>query len=1062
MPYLKHVFRYQEYRRTQFLNTMSKDDLGRHRGGVLYGMKLIPKGSAVHVDAGALYTPFGTKIFWEARANDVAPLVGVVDLSPVLSDVTQRPLIVTVVAEFPVNMEQASRAQPPIEGADDVTGATPPVTFKAFVASYRQDTARPGFDLDARHPVEMAKAADGWAPVDAGASTDALRTVDPLVDPSTAGAIRIAPGVSEAKAAAVKAHQILVGYIILGGVTGQAAPTTLGDGTWAPGVVYVPVMNPWQTLQSVLGIDPLMGRTADLVDGGVAEDTTDGRSAFEQKAPARCMANGASFVGAPLGAPRFGTPNATVAGFDPTASTYRFPNLFRDGDSILDAMKRLDYLLRLWMNKTGDQAIVRTVQDGTAGQLDRFAKLESIIYRMDGQKGPGAHNLNTANWGSDNDLPLNLGSDPLAAAVTPGIDNDPVENHVLKSGLVTHVPAQLDIVAMQDAGDSHRQAIRALDWTIYHLLQDIIGVSFKRSWLRLDGAWTSQKMTAWTDTPAGVPVDNTGKTGVQSGFVFRPTIEVAPALAGMVASDFNVYLGNETLTGAIEGVALRSSSNVGPNMIKNPVFAKTGTVTNPGTPQDWSVDGGTTWQIIPNTGGTGTARRFSATLAASGGYLRQRVDLTSNPHLLGSLLDCGIMSLSVSMAQLSIGSVRVCVKLLDAGLATLLDIGDYVPQTGVSEADGYTTLSFTLKFPACRSNTGAATAARTALLAAVKHISVEITNVDPSTKAVSVAGVHLGAGMPPLLPIANMDYYEFVNREGGIDSVMRNTQYLSPNGLRFEPRALPGAPTTGTWDAGALVMDPDGRYWRAVSGGTPGSWEELAGVQLGQVADFVGAVPAGYIPADGSVYTASGITLSDGSSAVYTGGLTWAKLARLRDYLIASGAWGNTDPARLVTPNLIGRVTLGAGTSLGGVTRIDVTGGGSGYGAPPLVTVAPPGTPGGQTATAVAVLENGVVARIDVTDSGSGYTAVPAVSFASGAATATAVISLSPRTLGTRSGEETHKLTVSEQAVNTSDTSPAFRERSGGHGIHPGPASYTGAPHGTMPPFAVVNRGIKY
>lgn len=1094
MPYLKHVFKYQEYRRTQFLNTVSKDDLGRHRGGVLYGMKLIPKGNAVYVDAGALYTPFGTKIFWDARATEIPerPLIGSINFNDVLiegtsvlSNLADRPIVVAVVAELPADMQNASGNQPPIESADDLSGAVLPVTFKAFASIYRQDTARPGFNLLARHPVEMGESdpTGTWSRSDAGMSDQALRTADSSVDPATALNIRRPEGTSGVEAA-LKVNQILIGYVIIGGTT-ASTPLSLGVDVWAEGVTYVPVMNPWQTLQSLLGVDPLMGRTDGLIDGGVADAVSDvpgaENSALSQKAVGHKMATGATYDLSPLGVPRFGTANAGVAGYDPTGSTYRFPNFARDGDSIIETMRRMDYLLRLWMNKTGDQGLVRSAQDGVVSgpttYLKRFSPLDSLIYQMDGQEGPTAHNLNTANWGADNDLPLNIGSDTYpgqqpnvwAAASVAAVDDDTLYSHALKSGVMTHKPSLLDITTMGGAGDSHRQAIRALDWSMFHMLEDVLGVSFRRSWLRLEGPWTSQTMNDWVDLPAGLPVDNTGRTGVQSGFPLRPSIIVSGAgLPGMVASDFNVYLGTEKIKEAVEAVAKRTSQNASPNLLKNAIFAKTGTFTSPGSPLNWVVDAGTTWQIIPNTGGDGTARRFNATLAGTTGRLHQTINLTSNPELLGAILDSGVLSVSVSMAQMSAGVVYVGLKLSDAVSADLLAVGGYVQQTGASVSDGYTNFTFALKFPTMRDVTGAATAERDTLMDVVKYLSIEVLNLDGATKDVDISGAYLGAGMPPLLPMASQDYYEFLSRDGGVESEMRQTLYLGTEGLRLKPRGLIGAPTTGAWDAGALILDAEGVYWRCISSGTPGTWEALTGVPLGTIMDFGGALPAGFIPTDGTVYTAVGLTLSDGSSAAYPPGLSWARLARLRDYLIASGAWGNVDPSRLIAPQHAGRVMVAAGTGRGLVSYVSITSGGSGYGVAPLVTFAPPGTPGGWAATGTAVIEGGKVTQIVVTNSGFGYTVPPVISFSSGTASALASITLSSRTLSAALGEEEHQLIIRELAAHNHGTqyvSDGFRERDGGKGIHytAGGALVGGnIAHNTMQPFAVTTRGIKY
>lgn len=776
MPFIKHVFKYQEYRRTQFLNTMAKDDLGRHRGGVLYGMKLIPKGTSVQVDAGALYTPYGSKIFWDARPADLGPSIGVVDLSavllngtPVLQNVTDRPIIVAVVAQFPSDMQNAADTPPSIEGSDDLAGAVPPVTFAAYASSYQQDTARPGFNLFSHHPLELAASGvPGWSVTDAGSSGDDL---------TTAGGPAQRPAATPGSNAAVQINQILIGYIIIGGIVGST-PLDLGTDVWAPGVTYVPVKNPWQTLQTLLGLDPLMGRTPDLVDGGVAEPLDPTTGALSQVSIARKMATAASYSGPPLGVPRFGTTGVGPGGFDQTWSTYRFPNFMRDGDSILDALRRMDYILRLWMDKTGDQGLIRSVQDGAVSgpttYLKRFESLEGILYQMGGKV--TGNNLNTANWGGDNDLPLSIGGDPFAATVAT-LDGDTVYDHVLKSGVLTHTPQQLDLTTMEGAGDTHRQAIRALDWSMFHFLKDILGIDIRRSWLRLQGAWTSQALPAWTDLPAGLPVDNTGKPGVQSGFPLRPAIFVSGALGGLTAADFNLYLGVDKIKAAVENAERRTSAGASPNLLKNPVFAKGGTVTSPGSPMNWSVDVASTWGLVPNPG-TGEPRRLVATLHD---YCRQYVGLTTNLELLGAILDCGVLSLSVSLAQMSAGEVLyVGLKLLDniapgPGVNDLLTAGGYVRATGTSESDGYTTFTFAVKLPTMRNADGTATAARTTLMSLVRGIGIEIINPDGggSPKSISIAGAHLGAGLPPMLPMANQDYYEFLSRDGGPASKMR-------------------------------------------------------------------------------------------------------------------------------------------------------------------------------------------------------------------------------------------------------------------------------------------------
>jgi hypothetical protein len=72
----------------------------------------------------------------------------------------------------------------------------------------------------------------------------------------------------------------------------------------------------------------------------------------------------------------------------------------------------------------------------------------------------------------------------------------------------------------------------------------------------------------------------------------------------------------------------------------------------------------------------------------------------------------------------------------------------------------------------------------------------------------------------------------------------------------------------------------------------------------------------------------------------------------------------------------------------GGIHVVKVTGGGSGYGSAPAVTITGDGT----GATANSTIAGGIVTAVTITNPGTGYTRA-SVAFASGAATATAIIS---------------------------------------------------------------------
>jgi hypothetical protein len=72
----------------------------------------------------------------------------------------------------------------------------------------------------------------------------------------------------------------------------------------------------------------------------------------------------------------------------------------------------------------------------------------------------------------------------------------------------------------------------------------------------------------------------------------------------------------------------------------------------------------------------------------------------------------------------------------------------------------------------------------------------------------------------------------------------------------------------------------------------------------------------------------------------------------------------------------------------GGIHVVKVTAGGSGYGSAPAVTITGDGT----GATANSTIAGGIVTAVTITNPGTGYTRA-SVAFASGAATATAIIS---------------------------------------------------------------------
>jgi hypothetical protein len=75
----------------------------------------------------------------------------------------------------------------------------------------------------------------------------------------------------------------------------------------------------------------------------------------------------------------------------------------------------------------------------------------------------------------------------------------------------------------------------------------------------------------------------------------------------------------------------------------------------------------------------------------------------------------------------------------------------------------------------------------------------------------------------------------------------------------------------------------------------------------------------------------------------------------------------------LVVPSNQNQTATASALATLSVASVSVESGGSGYTAPPLVTIAPPDDPGGVQATATATIDAGVVTGITITEAGSGY-----------------------------------------------------------------------------------------
>jgi hypothetical protein len=630
---IKQTFKYQEQRRTLFLNLANKDNYGRHRGQVLYGMRLVPDATAVIIRPGAIHTAYGTKFYFDVtnpsqpiNRVDVALLQvagnGVFDAS---NDI-RRPMTVAIVAE--VNPETAA-VTPEVEDEVDLTANS--IRFRARIVAHSRVDSHPTLNLLPHDPVGMDSAQDG-----------APSSYDPVQTYSQYGGAPVVTVTSNPENESLGIHDVILGYIIIGNTPGGGTPAQLetGSGEWAPGVRYVPCANAWESLTDFLGFDPLLGRVS-------GENVTiPAGTALSQTASA--FTNGAGNQTTTYLSPKFGTPRPTGGPATPWNvpwNEYRRPSFLKDGEQLIWQLRRLDYILRLWMDRTGDQTLVSLIQDGSPGGLPYQAALDQILNAFDGSDST-VTNANVITW-SDN---------------AAGSGDNP-DNQVTKSGVIAHTQQSSLGTAY---GDTHKAAIDALNIAVRNVLRNILGLGsggrsgVPRATLRDDATWapgTVSGMSYNADSPESLVAQ-------------RPTI-VLGASSGYLASD-PLYV-------AIEKVAQRGNQQA-VNLLLNPGFLA-------GT-------GGTAGWSTTSTGALSTTTLLSGALAAgtvtlnSGGSLWQEVAATD----LDSVLDAGqLLSVSVTV-RVDSGSVRLALRGWNATSGGTLVL-EALGQT-ISTTSGYVTKGF--------------------------------------------------------------------------------------------------------------------------------------------------------------------------------------------------------------------------------------------------------------------------------------------------------------------------------------------------------------------------------
>ena len=737
---MKHVWRYQEFRRTLFLNLSAKDSYGRHRGHVLYGMRAVPVGPRkLRIRPGAVYTPYGTKFYYDVVSPttpdvsdidfDVDVQIGGQSIFAAINN-QHRPIVVALYARIVIDPSRS----PKLEAETDIDNTT--LKFTARVVTYSRATSAPTLDLEPLNPVTMDTAQP--PPTD---SFDYLKTWG-----EHGGFADRAPPGGDPKTSSLTVNEVLLGYVIVSSTAAGTLPANLegNPGEFADGVEYVPARNVFEAITDVLGFDPLMGRVSKRIVGAPSGSY----SALLQNVGAFIIGAGPTPTHPSLLSPKFGTPAPAASG-DPWAvswSTYRLPNFLRDGDPLIWAFRRMDYMLRLWMDRTGDQSLISLIQDGNGSNQELMSPLDKILRFFDGGVN-AATNLNGITY-PDNQ---------------PGSASQAF-NHVLKSGRIGHGDLGTAVIGTEFA-DTHLSAIKVLDLLGWHVLQDVFGYGLtsgisgearegiERANLRSSSVWVRSAINGlkhFDDGPSGyLPGGSTAE-------VDRPDLVSGPVTSA--------YLGTDPLYDAIAKVGKRA---VGRNLLRNPCFYG-------GDPNDqtegaipfWTVDG-SAWtrnDLVPGLG----LKYIEAQLDSGTRKIWQRLSLTGNTVLKELLSWNNQIGVSITLKNLGPGAAVVRVIGRDGALTKVFEVH--------SVAIGVTSEWSTHRF-AFKLDTSALT---------LEHVDIEIASQDGVTNSLlQVAGVHLGSGVPDPEPAFTSSYHEFLTREGGENAAMRGNLVMGDQDIFF-------------------------------------------------------------------------------------------------------------------------------------------------------------------------------------------------------------------------------------------------------------------------------------
>jgi hypothetical protein len=741
---IKHTYKYGEFRTTELLNLHTKDEIGRHRGHVLYGMRVLPSGpgnpTQITIRPGAIYTPYGTRFYWDV-ISPTTPGLNTIDLAtiqyngnPVLS-VANQPNYPLVVAVFMYFVNNAGNS---VAIEDEAEFGTATAKFSARVVTRNQLGNHPDLYLAPVDPVGMSiPQSTSLFAGDFIDTTDASTSVPPIGSTNEQGALQTT--------------EILLGYMLIGYDNIDAVfPTTVYDATganapWANGIVWVQARNHMEAIEDWLGQDVLLGRTGPFDIIGAPH--IGGTATSQVPTDYHVGTSGASALAPLMRSPQYGTPapNGSAPFWETPWSPYRLPSFFEDGENLLWNLRRLDYFLRLWMDRTGDQQLINDIQDGAlTGAL--MAPLELILPLYDGGTSSST-NKNAIHW-------------PDFGA------SFPTTNFAAISGLISHAISDYGSVALP-YGDNHRTAIEAIDAAVWVILTRLLGTSIPQSVLRNVGV-----STPYTAGGAGTvndfPQDQRGLTPSVSGAFVDPFLGTTSNILAMalealkrsvVGHSGNWLANGQFLAGDITtGAFPFSSANL---------------------PPWWSIGGGSSGSTNWTRTEVGSAPPVVADVVINleaGAYLYQTGYIGTGIELQ-ALLSTGLLSASATLQNTGASNLQLTLILYSDNLTTPV-------ATMVSGAIAPSAVPQAVQM-----------SARISGSPTIKSWALIIQPTVSAVAAFTIQAAAINVGVPDPAPSLGADFFNFVSRDGGVASAMREP--LNMGSQKINSLAAGSAPTDG-------------------------------------------------------------------------------------------------------------------------------------------------------------------------------------------------------------------------------------------------------------------------